>query len=151
MMKRPIWHIAGWVLAATLPAASAHAQLEGMLGKGSHGTDLKGLAGMANAPMTSSGMGNVAGLLQYCIGNNYLSGAGAGSVKDQLMGKLPGGAQTQDPGYSDGVKGLLHGSNGNLMDLGGAASGGGGGTGGMTADLTRKACDTILKQAKSFL
>jgi hypothetical protein len=145
-MKRPAWQLAGqlagWVLAAALPAASAHAQLEGMLGKGGHGTDLKGLAGMANSPLASGSMGNVAGLLQYCIGNNILSVDSAGAVKDQLMGKLPGASQSQDRGYTDGQKGLLHGSHGNLMDLGG---------GGVTADLKKKACDTVLSQAKSFL
>lgn len=141
-MKRPIWRWAGLVLAAALPAASAYAQLEGMLGKGGHGSDLKGMAGLANSPLTSGSMGNVAGLLQYCIGNNYLSADKAGAVKDQLMSKLPGGHQTEDRGYSDGQKGLLHGSNGNLMDLSG---------GGLTAEIKKKACDTVLSQAKSFL
>jgi hypothetical protein len=156
-MKRPIWRFAGLVLAAALPAASAYAQLEGLLGKGGRGGDLKGLTGMAGSSLTSGSMGNVAGLLQYCIGNNYLGGEGAASVKDQLMGKLPGAGQaqptqpaqqaqpaqpTQDPGYSDGVKGLLHGSNGNTMDLSGS---------GLPPDITKKACDTILAQAKSFL
>jgi hypothetical protein len=143
MMKRPIWRYAGLVLAAALPAASAVAQLDHMLGKGSHGLDLKGMAGMASSPLASGSMGNVAGLLQYCIGNNYVSDEGAATVKDQLMGKLPEGEQTKDPGYSDGMKGLLHGSNGNLMDL---SKGGG-----LTADVTKKACDTVLAQAKSFL
>jgi hypothetical protein len=142
-MKASIWACAGLVLAATLPVASAYAQLDHLLGKGSHGLDLKGMAGMASSPLASGSMGNVAGLLQYCIGNNYVGGEGAASVKDQLMGKLPEGEQTQDRGYSDGLKGLLHGSNGNLMDL---SSGGG-----LTADVTKKACDTVLAQAKSFL
>jgi hypothetical protein len=142
-MKRKVWQIAGLVLAAALPAASAYAQLEGMLGKGGHGTDLKGMAGMGGSSLTSGSMGNVAGLLQYCIGNNYLSGDGATSVKDQLMGKLPGGSQTQDPGYSDGLKGMLHSSQGKQMDL---SSGGG-----MKAEVTKKACETVLSQAKSFL
>nr|WP_314539536.1 DUF2501 domain-containing protein [uncultured Massilia sp.] len=141
-----MWRCAGLVLAAMLPAANATAQLEGMLGKGSG--DLKGLAGMASAPMASGSMGNVAGLLQYCIGNNYLSGAGATSVQDKLMNKLPGGARTEDRGYSDGQKGLLHGANGNLLDLGGGEGGEGGG---LTSDLKKKACDTILSQARSFL
>jgi hypothetical protein len=113
------------------------------MGKGGHGLDLKGMAGMASSPMASGSMGNVAGLLQYCIGNNYLSGDSAASVKDQLMGKLPGGEKTDDRSYSDGQKGLLHGSNGNLMDL---SSGGG-----LTADVTKKACDVVLAQGKSFL
>lgn len=149
-MKRPIWQFAGLVLAATLPAAGAYAQLEGLMGQGGHGTGLKGMAGMASSPLTSGSMGNVAGLLQYCIGNNYLSGDSASSVKDQLMGKLPGGAQTKDPGYSDGLKGVLHGSNGNLMDLSGAGTKSSG-AGGLTAEVTKKACDTVLAQAKSFL
>ena len=156
--------LAGLALLAALPALGS-AQLEGMLGKSGHGTGLKGMAGMASSPMTSGSMGNVAGLLQYCIGNNVLSADSAGPVKDQLMGKLPGGGQNKDPGYSDGMKGLLHGSNGNLMDLnavgsmggaGGATSAGGaaagaGGAGDLTGDLKKKACDTVLAQAKSFL
>jgi hypothetical protein len=142
-MKRSIWQYAGLVVAAALPATGAWAQLDHMMGKGGHGLDLKGMAGMASSPMASGSMGNVAGLLQYCIGNNYLSGDSAASVKDQLMGKLPGGEKTDDRSYSDGQKGLLHGSNGNLMDL---SSGGG-----LTADVTKKACDVVLAQGKSFL
>lgn len=141
-MKPSLWRYAGLALAAALPAASALGQIDSLLGKGDRGGDLKSIAGMAGAPMTSGSIGNVAGLLQYCIGNNYLSGDRAASVKDQLMGKLPGGERTQDQGYADGMKGLLRGSNGNAMDLRG---------GGSKAELARKACDTVLAQAKSFL
>jgi hypothetical protein len=144
-MKHSSCQVAALALAAALPLASGQAQLEGLLGKGERGGDLKGMAGAAGAPLTAGSMGNVAGLLQYCIGNNYLGGQGAASLRDQLVGKLPGGRQTQDPGYSDGAKGLLHGSNGNLMDLNGA------GAGGIKAQLAKKACDTILNQARSFL
>jgi hypothetical protein len=201
MMRRPIWQLAGLVLAAALPAANVCAQIEGLLGKGGKAGDLKGMAGLASSPLSSGSMSNVAGLLQYCIGNGQLSEQGAGPVKDQLMAKLPGGAKSGDRGYSDGLKGVLHGSNGNLVDLSGggggiagignsaggsAGSGTGGtsgtssmdssgstgrsnntggadsgtstgtgstgtGTGGLTADLTKKACDTVLAQAKSFL
>jgi hypothetical protein len=140
-MKKFNCHTA-MVLAAFLSAVPvAHAQLEGLMKGGSGG--LKGMAGgQALAPLTSGSMGNVAGLLQYCIGNNYLSGDAASSVKDKLLGKLPGGEKTQDPGYHDGVKGLLHGSNGNQMDLS---------SGNLKGEVTKKACDTILAQAKSFL
>ncbi|RDI99008.1 DUF2501 domain-containing protein [Dyella solisilvae] len=42
--------------------------------------------------MTSGSMGNVAGLLEYCMKNNFLGGdSGASGIKDQLMGKLGGG------------------------------------------------------------
>lgn len=141
-MKHPVLRLAGLVLAAGLPVASAHAQLDDLLGKGGQGNDLKGMAGLGNAPLTSGSMGNVAGLLQYCIGNNYLGGDSAASVKDQLMSKLSGDNKTPNPDYSDGQKGLLHGSDGKLMSLGG---------GGLKAELTKKACDAILAQAKSFL
>jgi len=141
-MKRSIWRYAGLALAAVLPVVGASAQIEGLLGKGERGGDLKGMAGMAGAPMASGSIGNVAGLLQYCIGNNYLSGDGAAAVKDKLMGKLPGRERTEDRGYADGMKGLLRGSDGKQMDLSG---------GGLKAELTRKACDTVLAQAKSFL
>lgn len=140
-MKCSAWRCAA-LLAAALPLAGAHAQIDSLLGKGDRGGDLKGLAGMASAPMASGSIGNVAGLLQYCIGNNYLGGDGAASVKDKLVGKLPGGARTQDKGYLDGAQGLLRGSDGNAMDLRG---------GGLKAEVTKRACDTILAQAKSFL
>jgi hypothetical protein len=107
---------------------SAYGQIEDLLGKGKRGGDLKGFAGMASAPMTSGSMGNMAGLLQYCIGKNYLSGNGAASVKDQLLDKVRGGDTTKDCGYADGMKGLLRGSNGNSMDLNG---------GGLKAEVTR--------------
>lgn len=142
-MRRPIWRFAGAALATALAAAGAHAQIEGLLRKGARDLDLKGMAGMASSPLASGSMGNVAGLLQYCIGNHYLSGEGPVSVKDQLMGKLPESKPGEDRAYSDGQKGMLHASNGKLMDL---SSGGG-----LGADVTRKACDTILTQAKSFL
>jgi hypothetical protein len=152
IMKRPMWRYAGLVLAAALPVTGAHAQLDSLLKKGAHGSELsglKGMAGMAGSPLTSGSMSNVAGLLHYCIYNNYLGGTEATSVKDRLTSKLPtggagseGGEGGDDRGYSDGQKGLLHGSNGNLLDLHG---------GGLTPDVTRKACETILAQGKSFL
>jgi hypothetical protein len=41
--------------------------------------------------MTSGSMGNVAGLLEYCVKNNYLGGnSGASGIKDQLLGKMGG-------------------------------------------------------------
>jgi hypothetical protein len=143
-MKRSTWRWAGLVLAAMLPAAGSVAQVGGLPGKGDQGGALQGIAGMAGAPVASGSLGNVAGLMQYCIGNNYLSGDGASAVKDKLLGKLSEGSHTSDPGYSDGVKGLLRGRDGKAMDLGS-------GSGGLKAELTKKACDTVLAQAKSFL
>jgi len=55
--------------------------------------------------MTSGSMGNVAGLLEYCVKNNYLGGdSGASGIQQQLMGKLGDGstsaASNSDQGSS---------------------------------------------------
>jgi hypothetical protein len=43
--------------------------------------------------LTSGSMGNVAGLLEYCVKNNYLGGnSGASGIQSQLMSKLGGGS-----------------------------------------------------------
>jgi hypothetical protein len=163
MMKSATWRLAGLVLALALPAANSHAQLDSLLKKGGHGAESKSMAGMAGMSMTSGSIGNVAGLLKYCIGNDYLSGTNASKVQNMLMGKLPGGVQTKDPAYSDGEKGLLHATDGNTLDLNGGSSGSSGASGAagaigatgasgdIQAELTKTACDTVLAQAKSFL
>ncbi|MBB3179806.1 DUF2501 domain-containing protein [Variovorax sp. Sphag1AA] len=105
---------------------------------------LKGLAGGSTGAgsMASGSLGNAAGVLEYCLKNNYLSGANASSVKDQLMSKIPGGQPASDAGYVDGSKGILTSSDGKKMDLTGS---------GLKAELTKKACDFVLNQAKSMI
>jgi hypothetical protein len=137
MDKNLPYRTAALLLAALLPAAAAHAQLEGLLGKGG-----KGIAGMAGQSMTSSSMGNVTGLLQYCVTNNYLGGEGINSIQDKLTNKLPGGSKSQDPGYNDGLKGVLHTGNGQKVDLGGE---------GTEDAVKRQVCDTVLAQAKKMM
>lgn len=126
------------LLAALLAAAGAHAQLEGLAGQGS-----KGIAGLAGQSMTSSSLGNVTGLLQYCVTNNYLSGDGINSIQDKLTSKLPGGSKSQDPGYNDGLKGVLHSSSGKTLDLGAG--------GGAQDALKRQVCNAVLGQAKTLM
>jgi len=105
---------------------------------------LKGLAGgsAGASAMTSGSVGNAAGVLEYCLKNNYLSGAGASSLKDQLMSKIPGGKPASDTGYVDGSQGILTSTDGKKLDLTG---------GGLKAELTKKACDFVLNQAKSMI
>jgi hypothetical protein len=119
---------------------------------------LKGLAGGSSSSLTSGSMGNAAGILQYCVTNNYLGGeSGASGVKDQLLGKLGGKssstapASTQDAGYLDGAKGLLKSKDGKTLDLGGAAGSDSSPMGDMKAKITKKACDAVLKQGKGML
>jgi hypothetical protein len=105
---------------------------------------LKGLAGgsAGASSMTSGSVGNAAGVLEYCLKNNYLSGNGASSLKDQLMSKIPGGKPASDTGYVEGSQGILTSTEGKKLDLTG---------GGLKAELTKKACDFVLKQAKSMI
>jgi hypothetical protein len=108
---------------------------------------LKGLAGgggssSALGSMASGSLGNAAGVIEYCLKNNYLSGDAASSIKDQLMSKIPGGKPASDTGYVDGSQGILTSSDGKKMDLTG---------GGLKQEITKRACDFVLKQGKSMV
>ncbi|ANH74412.1 hypothetical protein ACS15_2759 [Ralstonia insidiosa] len=140
------------LVAALLPAA-AQAQIGDLIKGATQGSSqgsssglgsLGNLGGAGGLPslgsLTSGSTGNVAGVLEFCLKNNYLGGAsGAASVKDKLLGKL-GGAPASDTGYSNGEKGLLTGSNGSTFDLSSVKE-----------QITKQACDKILSQGKSLL
>jgi len=143
------------VLTAALLPAAANAQLGDLIKGATQGSSQGGgggLGGLGNlgsmggtpslGSLTSGSTGNVAGVLEFCIKNNYLGGAsGATSVKDKLLGQL-GGAPASDAGYTDGAKGLLTGSDGSKFDLSGD---------GLKKQITKQACDKILSQGKSLL
>ncbi len=140
--------IAGMSIAALLSISAAHAQLGDLLKKEESSAssgglgNLGGLGGALSGPsITSGSASNVAGLLEFCIKNNYLGGNKAASVKDSLMSKLQGGSSaSSDSGYSSGAKGILSSSDGSQLDLGG-----------MKKQLTKKICDKVLDQGKSML
>ncbi|CAM4111687.1 DUF2501 domain-containing protein [Bordetella muralis] len=118
--------------------------LGGALGGSGGGNSSSVLSAISGGSASSGTAGNAAGVLEFCIKNNYLSGNDASSVKDQLMGKLGGSAKaSSDAGYSKGSSGVLTTSNGASLDL---SSGGG-----LKEEITRKACDQVLDQSKSFL
>jgi hypothetical protein len=137
------------LFAALFSVAAANAQVGDLLKQrqntqpsGSLG-NLGGIGSALSGKSLSAGSaGNVAGLLEFCIKNNYLGGHDASSVKDTLMGKLSGGSASSDKGYTDGAKGLLKSSNGKHLDLSG---------GGLKAEVSKQVCDKILGQAKSML
>jgi Protein of unknown function (DUF2501) len=165
-MKTAFFMMFALATGAVVPA-QAHAQgldkLKGMMGGGS------------SSSLSSASTGNAAGVIQFCLKNNYLgSDGGAATVKDKLlgklggdtkaasndatssaggglMGKLGGGATTptKDPGYLSGASGILQTGNGKKVDL--SSLGGGGSSGGMKEQLTRKVCDQVLKQGKSMV
>lgn len=141
--------VASLAVAMLLPVSAAHAQLGNLLKGGSDNSSgsssLGGLGSMLSGQSATSGStGNVAGVLQFCVKNNYLSGgnaSAASSVKDSLMSKL-GGSATSDSGYSEGSSGILDSGNGKKVDLSG---------GGLKEQVTKQICDKILSQGKSLL
>jgi hypothetical protein len=147
--------IAALIVALALPFGAAHAQLGNLLKQGgssssdSSGGALGNVGNLGNLggalggqSVSSSSLGNVTGVLQYCIQNNYLSGGGASSVKDTLLSKLPGGSNTSDSGFQQGSNGILTAGNGSKLDLSGS---------GLKAEATRRVCNEILSQAKGML
>ncbi|WP_313066449.1 DUF2501 domain-containing protein [Achromobacter animicus] len=159
-MKIPFRHLA---VAAALIAAQCYAgvasaqwldavkgQMESQ-GSSTQGGSTQGgiLQGLGNSlplsSLTPASAGNAAGVLEFCMKNNYLAGGDAQALKDKLMGKIGGGSTQKaksDSGYLAGLQGLLNGNDGKSVDLSG---------GGLKEELTRKACDQVLKHAKSFL
>ena len=113
----------------------------------SGGSGLGGLGGLAGGgipSLDSVGTGNVTGLVGYCAKNNLLGGDAAG-VKDKLMGKLGGEDKAQaDPGYQEGLKGIVGGNSDKKFDLGGS-------TAGVKSQVTEKVCDQVLKYGKSMI
>lgn len=141
----------GLLIAVLLPVSAAQAQLGNLLnqaGGAASSGGLGSLGGMGSAlsgqSLSSGSTGNVAGVLEFCIKNNYLSGNSASSVKDSLMSKLPGGSSSasSDSGYANGAKGILSTGNGSQLDLSG---------GGLKEQATKQICDKILDQGKSLL
>ncbi|CAG9203141.1 conserved exported hypothetical protein [Paraburkholderia tropica] len=137
------------VAAAALlaPWSAAQAQLGNLLNQGgtsgSTSGALSNLSGaLSGSSVTSSSLGNVTGILQYCIKNNYLNADAASNVKDSLLSKLPGGASTTDSGYQQGSNGILTTGNGQKLDLS---------ANGLKEAATKQVCDKILSQAKSML
>jgi hypothetical protein len=120
--------------------------------KAAPATDASALSGLLSgntSSLTPATASNAAGLIQFCIKNNVLSAANADNVKNQLLGKL--GIQTEqpknDPDYLDGLKGVLHGQGTGNIDLNNL----GGGVSKLKEQVTEKACDIVLDQAKSYL
>jgi len=107
---------------------------------------LKSLAGDTDLSSAASGsMGNAAGIIEFCVRNNYLGGDAATTVKEGLMAKLGASPEPeqQDADFADGAKGLLKTGDGGQVDLAQF--------GDMKKSLTEKACASVLDHAKSLL
>jgi hypothetical protein len=130
-------------LSGSIARAQLMDQLKGAVGGGnSGGGGIGGLTGGLPSVAQAS-PGNTAGVLQYCVRNNYLSGGAATSLKDSLLGKMNGSGQhADDSGFKAGNNGLLETGNGQNFNLSG---------GGIKEQMTHKVCDLVLQHAKSLL
>ena len=139
-------------LAVSTHAAGLGDALRGQVGgSGGSGTSALGgaLGGGANMSalsamgLTSSGTAsNAAGVITYCMKNNYLNADKAAQVKNQLLGKLGLGQKEEpkDQGYQNGLMGMVTGADGKSFSLDKVKS-----------NLKEKACDFVLDNAKSLI
>lgn len=123
--------------AASAPALAQGSDLLGSM-KDKLGAAAAG-AGLSMPAIGSGTLGNAAGVIQYCIKNNYLNAASAGGVKDKLLSMVTG-QKPQQAGYTSGTRGLLTGSDGQSLNMQG-----------LSAQLKEKACDYVLKNASSLV
>ncbi len=119
-------------------AATANSQGSGGSTGGSALGNLGSSLGFKMPAIGTSTMGNAAGVLQYCVKNNYLGGDAA-SVKDKLLAKITG-QKKQETGFASGAKGLLQGGDGKSLNFKGLSS-----------KVKEKACDYVLKNATSLI
>ena len=116
--------------------SSNESALGGLLGGGSMLSALGvPAAGTAN---------NAAGVITYCMKNNYIDAnkAKAEQVKDQLLGKigLKKKEEPKDQGYLNGLAGKITGKDGQTFSLDK-----------LKGDVKEKACDFVLDNAISLL
>jgi len=136
-------HARSTLIALALLAAGASAEANDLLDQlkekagaaaSSQGSNL----GFKMPAIGSSTIGSAAGVLQYCVKNNYLGGDAA-SVKDKLLAKITGQKQ-QEKNFESGAKGLLKGGDGKTLNMKILSS-----------KVKEKACDYVLKNATSLI
>ncbi|PIF78027.1 uncharacterized protein DUF2501 [Variovorax sp. 54] len=151
-------HVRSTFVALALLAAGASAQANNLLdqlkeqagaavnSQGTSGNSSGGGSALSNLSLGgfkmpavgSSTIGSAAGVLEYCVKNNYLGGDAA-SVKDKLLAKITG-QKKQENDFASGAKGLLKGGDGKSLNLKGLSS-----------KVKEKACDYVLKNATSLI
>ncbi|MDR2333387.1 MAG: DUF2501 domain-containing protein [Burkholderiaceae bacterium] len=112
----------------------------GLAGALGGGADASALSAMG---LTGSGTAsNAAGVITYCMKNNYLNADKAAQVKDQLLGKIGLGPKEEpkDEGYLGGLSGMVTGKDGKSFSLDKVKD-----------SIKEKACDFVLDNAKSLL
>ncbi|MFT9015802.1 MAG: YjjA family protein [Acetobacter sp.] len=132
-------------------ASSAHAQsipgmgsaenaMGGMTGNSMSGMGSSMGSGMMSGMLpnlSSASSGNIAGVLSYCVQNNYLSGSGATSALSGLTSKA---GLTSSSDYTAGQNGQLLTGESNPFSLSTLKSG-----------LKQKVCSMVLNRAQNLL
>ncbi|WP_322783286.1 DUF2501 domain-containing protein [Gluconobacter vitians] len=133
--------------AAGLVVSSAHAQsIPGVGGAGNAMSDMSGMSNMTGGTgmmgsmlpnVSSASTGNVAGVLSYCVQNNYLSGSSATSALSSLTGKQD---VTSSSDYKAGQQGQLLTGGTNPLSLSS-----------LKGQMKQKVCSMILNRAQNLL
>ncbi len=114
--------------------------LGGLLGNSGASAGLLSSLGVPAAGSAS----NAAGVITYCVKNNYLNANKAEQVKAELLGKLGLSPQKKeepkDQGYLSGLAGMITGKDGQSFSMDK-----------LKGDLKEKACDFVLDNAQSLL
>lgn len=99
------------------------------------------LQGLGLGKLTSGAAGNAAGVLEYCVKNNYLQKANIDTVKNSLLDKAGINAKEPetDASYQNGLQGMLKGD-ASTLDLSSVQD-----------DVKEKACEYVLDNASSIL
>jgi hypothetical protein len=135
-----------------IPLASLAAGVALVFATGAAAQDLGALKNAASGgldlgSLASGTAGNAAGILQYCVTNNFLGGAdlaNAGSMKDKLIGKVGGQDKAEaDPGYAAGAMGNVIGKDGKSVSIADMGS--------LENQLTQTACNAVMDHATSLL
>ncbi|RMX07823.1 DUF2501 domain-containing protein [Corticibacter populi] len=134
----------GSAATTTQPAGGAASLLGGGTAGALGGSALgaSALGGLGLPSLAGGSAGNVAGVLEYCVKNNYLKQANASAIKDRLLGKagLSSTQPEQDGGYASGLGGVLSGGDGKSFNLSSIQD-----------NVKEKACDYVLENASSLL
>ncbi|WGF87789.1 DUF2501 domain-containing protein [Marinivivus vitaminiproducens] len=118
-------------VAAVMASAGGPVQAAGL------GDALSNLGGGGLPAVSDAGAGNTAGLLSYCVKNNYLNQQSASSVLGNLTGQ---GDVAQSEEYSSGESGLLETGGGESFSLANIQD-----------QAKSQVCDLVLEHAKSFM
>ncbi|QIL81914.1 DUF2501 domain-containing protein [Diaphorobacter sp. HDW4A] len=123
---------------STTESSGSGSMLSGALGGGDSSSAALSAMGLSGSGTAS----NAAGVITYCMKNNYLNADKAAAVKDQLLGKVGLGPKEEpkDEGFLSGATGMITGKDGKSFSLDK-----------VKGSIKEKACDLVLDNAKSLL